>query len=69
VQLGGYADFEHPLILSHVPGLMRFSDGSDKGVATMKTSCPGLSLLMIAGLTVMTLWQSDNPPNGKVQTH
>jgi hypothetical protein len=35
----------------------------------MQPSCPGLSLVMRAGLMVMTLRQSNSPPNWKVQTH
>jgi hypothetical protein len=35
----------------------------------MQPSCPGLSLLTRAGFMVMTLRQSNNTPNGKVQTH
>jgi hypothetical protein len=35
----------------------------------MKPSCTGLSLVTRAGLMVITLRQSNNPPNEKVQTH
>jgi hypothetical protein len=35
----------------------------------MQPTCPGLSLVMRAGFTVMTQRQSNNPPIGKVQTH
>jgi hypothetical protein len=35
----------------------------------MQHSCPGLSLVTRAGFTVRTLRQSNNPSNGKVQTH
>jgi hypothetical protein len=31
----------------------------------MQPSCPGLSLVMRAGFTVMTLGQSNNPPKEK----
>jgi hypothetical protein len=48
---------------------MRFRDGSDKATATMQLSCPGLTMVPKAGFTVMTLRQTNNPPNGKVQTH
>jgi hypothetical protein len=34
----------------------------------MQASCPGLSLVMRAGFTVMTLRQSNNAPTGKVPT-
>jgi hypothetical protein len=33
------------------------------------TSCPGLSLVVRAGFPIKTQRQSNNPPNGKVQTH
>jgi hypothetical protein len=32
--MGGHADFLHPFICSHVSGLMRFRDGSNKGTAS-----------------------------------
>jgi hypothetical protein len=35
----------------------------------MQPSCPGLSLETRAEFTVMTLRQSNNPPNRKVQTY
>jgi hypothetical protein len=35
----------------------------------MQPSCPGLSPVKRAGFMVITLRQSNNPPNGKVQTH
>jgi hypothetical protein len=69
MQLGGCADFLHPLIWNLVSGMMQFCDGSDKGTATMKLSRPGLSLVTRAGFMVMTLRQSNIPHNGKVQTH
>jgi hypothetical protein len=31
MQPGGHADILHPFIWSHVSGLMRFCEGSDKG--------------------------------------
>ena len=35
----------------------------------MKHSCPGSSLVIRAGFTVMTLRQSNNPPSGKAPCH
>jgi hypothetical protein len=35
----------------------------------MQLSCPGLSLVMTAEFTVITLGQSYHPSNGKVQTY
>jgi hypothetical protein len=71
--------------LSRVSGLMRFHPGFwqlirsssvftsarsfVRSPPTMQPSCPGLSMVMRTGLTVMTLRQSNNPPNIKIQTH
>jgi hypothetical protein len=74
MQLGGCADSLHPLILSHVFGLMQFCNGISTFVRRivrsplmMQPSCPGLSLVTRAGFIVMTLRQNNSPPNGKVQ--
>jgi hypothetical protein len=32
--MGGYADILHPFIWSHLSGMMRFRDGSDRGTAS-----------------------------------
>jgi hypothetical protein len=61
----------HPFISSHVPGLIQFHDGPDKGPAIAsddKPSCPSLSLVKRAGFVVMTIRQRNNPPYAKVQT-
>jgi hypothetical protein len=62
-------------------GLMKFRDGSDKGTASVHQS--GIHQITFSDITSlsrvitgnesciysMTLKQSNNPPNGKVQTH
>jgi hypothetical protein len=48
--------------------LMLFRNGSDIGTVRIKLSIPGLSLLTRGGFMVMALRQSNNSPNGKVQT-
>jgi hypothetical protein len=69
MQLDGHADLFCPFIWSCVSGLMQFCDTSDKGTAMMQPSCPELSLVTRSEVTVMTMGQSNSPPNGKVQTH
>jgi hypothetical protein len=83
-QLGGRTDFLRDFIWSRVSGLMRFLAADQKQqrvngvnvceelrriVSDMPPSCPGLSLVTRAGFTVMTLRQSNNPPNGKDKIH
>jgi hypothetical protein len=61
--------FLGPFICSRVSGVMRFREGSDKWIARTEPSCLGLSSVTRAGFTVMTMRQSNNPPNEKFQTH
>jgi hypothetical protein len=42
-----------------------YLQGTSSNPLAMHNSCLGLSLMMRAGFTVMTLIQSNNPPNGK----
>jgi hypothetical protein len=61
-------DLLRPFIWSRVSGLMRFRE-LRQIASENATFFTRLSLMTRTGFTVMTLRQSNNPPNGKVETH
>jgi hypothetical protein len=84
-QPGGRADFLRHFICSRVFDLMRFLAADQKQQSVnvceelrqiasddatfLSRVITGDALVARAGFTVMILRQSNNPPNGKVQTH
>jgi hypothetical protein len=69
--------FLRPFICSCVSGTMQFLTADQKQQRVsfvrlppmMQSSCPGLSMVTRDGFLIMSLRQSNNPPNGKVQTY
>jgi hypothetical protein len=67
--LGGCAELSCPFMWNHASGMMHFMRSFIKSPLMMQPSCPEIKLVTRAGFLVMTLIQSNNPPNRNVEIH